>query len=192
MATFQLKYNLIIGCKSKNRPQFKFWETCCSCLFLPLNFSHKIVWAEKQPYCFAKCFVQTDTIVPSLTCSKVDFDWVVNFIATGVLFLSFNKIDVLHLNTAKKCDVSFCSSVDTWRKTSFRFLICPISQTHKNLHGILGRRLFSYEIAKPQGPANVPSLDVEHCSLYVGKESHLCKKSNISELIQCNGWRTNH
>lgn len=60
-------------------------------VFSALNFSHKIVWAEQQTKCFAKCLVQTDTITLSLTCSC-------KLLITAVIFLSFNKIYILCLN----------------------------------------------------------------------------------------------
>lgn len=43
-ATFQLKFNLITGCKSKTRAQVEFWETSLVSL-CPLSSTHKTVWA---------------------------------------------------------------------------------------------------------------------------------------------------
>lgn len=88
-ATSRLKYNLIIGCKSKNRPQFNFWETCCSCLSLLLISLIKQSGLKSR----LNALLQTDTITPSVTYRKVDL-WKLCGLESS---LSFSKLYALYI-----------------------------------------------------------------------------------------------
>lgn len=70
MATFQQKIISLLALKVRTDFNSHFERHAAHVAFT-LNFSHKIVWAEKQTECFANCLAQTDTISVSLTNKRV-------------------------------------------------------------------------------------------------------------------------